>query len=189
MDITSRLLESSPSRAPLTMYSEWAWQPGDQEAIRRFLKHVVPYVTAKMKCRDGIIAQIPTPRPSYTQHSPMLPVSKYSDQILRQIRKTAAFSILFMRGENTLNTKQASAARRVLAQVVAQFKDDPHWENSMALALSYHVDGEFDEAIRYYRNAKCLIEEDSNVVDDPSWQATVRDIEKQISRAEGKEPA
>jgi hypothetical protein len=188
VDVTSHLIENPPPETPLTLYSDWVWRPEDQDSIRDFLRKVVPFVSAKMMCKIGVVAQMPTVRPSYVQYSPRLPVGRYQDQILHQIRKTAAFSIMFMRDENTLRTEQGSAARRTIAGVLAQFENDPHWENFMALAISFHVDAEFSKAIQYYERARQSILGDPRVADNPSWQPYLRDIEDQIAKAQNKAP-
>lgn len=186
VDVTSYLIEHTfPGTASLTMHSHFVWQPGDQEAIQNFLKTVVPFVSAKMLCRHGVIAHIPTLRPEYEQRSPLPSVSRYRDLIFHQIRKTAAFSVISMWGRNTLGGEN-SEARRTFARVVAQFEDDPHWENFMALAISHHAEGEFEEAIRYYELAKQSILGDPNVVNEPNWQTTLDVIEKQIAKAHNK---
>ena len=68
--------------------------------------------------------------------------------------------------------------RQTLASVVEQFGDDPHWENFMARALSYHADNNFDQAIVFYSKAKQCIEDDLNVASLESWQKRVREIEQ-----------
>ena len=73
--------------------------------------------------------------------------------------------------------------RRTLASVVEQFGDDPHWENFMARALSYHADRRFDKAIEFYGRAIQCIQNDPNVCDLEPWQATVRDIERMLNSA------
>ena len=68
--------------------------------------------------------------------------------------------------------------RRTLASVVEQFGDDPHWENFMARALSYHADRLFGHAIEFYGKAIQCIQNDPNVHDLELWQTNVRNIEQ-----------
>ena len=186
VDVTSYLMEHPfPQTDSLTMHSQFVWKPEDQDAIRDFLKTVVPVVSAKTLWRQGVIARIPTLQPEYVQSSPLPPLSGYRKQILHQIRKTAALSIISMWRGGTLKGHN-SHARRTFARVVAQFEGDPHWENFMALAISHHADEEFEEAIRNYKRARQSIRGDPNVADEPSWQATLEEIESQIVKARSK---
>ena len=189
VNVTSYLIESSfPDADSLTLHSSFVWEPGNQEVIRDFLKTEVPFVSAQMLCRQGVIAPIQTLRPEYVQRSPLPPVNLYRDEIFHQVRKTAAFSIISLWMRGTLSIENSNL-HRTFAGVVDQFKDDPHWENPMALAISRHADEDFEEAIKNYELSKKSILDDPNVdVENQSfWQRTLKVIESQIVKARSKE--
>lgn len=187
IDVSSYLVDKGfPSSKSITLHSDFVWEPCDQEAIHSFLNTVVPFVTAKIMCKEGVVAQIKTIHPQYTHYSPQLPISRFRDRIVEQIRVTAAMSIISMMSENTLNGNNIKVRRR-FAKVLEQFDDDTHWENLMARALSHHADSEFDEAIRCYERARQSILDDQQLCSDSSWQQTCEDIENQITKARNRE--
>jgi len=107
--------------------------------------------------------------------------------ILDQLRTTAANSIIF-----SLTTGEPEGADREfchrLAGIVAQFDDDPHWENFMARALSHHADGDFESAVGMYVRARGSIEGDEHVRDDAAWRIRVGLIQDLEARATGRQP-
>ena len=123
-----------------------------------------------------MVASMPTLKPSYVIHSPLVPVARFKESILTQVRRTAALSIAFLYTQNALGADTAEF-RRTMASVVEQFADDPHWENFMSRALSYHADKSFDRAIEFYNKAIQCIQSDQSVASLESWQEQVREIE------------
>jgi hypothetical protein len=107
----------------------------------------------------------------------VVPVTRFKDRILCQLRTTAANSILFTVGSTALEAESREFVH-LLARVIEQFGDDPHWENFMARGLAYHVDQDYDNALAMYARAKACINGDRQVSDQPSWQEIVRAIER-----------
>jgi len=101
----------------------------------------------------------------------------FKDKILHQLRTTAAFAILFSQG-TTEPTAEETEFRRILAQIVKQFGDDPHWENFCARAISSHIDKDYPDAIVMYEKARQSIQNDPNVRNEAPWQEQVRVIER-----------
>lgn len=183
VDVTSRLLGGVPAgQETVSIESDYLWQPGKREDVRQFLTGTVPVSVARLQCRQGQIASIPTLRPEYEHCSPLVPVSRFKGPILRQLRTTAARSLLILHSLGELNEDQEF--RRLLASVVEQFGDDPHWENFMSRALSHHADGEFKMASAMYKKAKQTIENDPLVRDFPSWKQTIKKIEGMLVKVE-----
>ncbi|MDA2935517.1 DUF4365 domain-containing protein [Acidobacteria bacterium AH-259-D05] len=184
VDVTSQLLDGVPAgQETVSLKSDYLWKPGAREDVRQFLTGAVPVSAARLYCKQGQIASIPTLRPEYELCSPLIPVSKFKDRILRQLRTTAANSLLFLHSLGELNEDQEF--RRLLASVVEQFGDDPHWENFMSRALSHHADGEFEKASEMYKKAKQTIENDPRVRD--SWKQLIQKIEEMLVKAENGE--
>ena len=172
VDVTSRLLYGVPDdQDTLSLKSDFHWRPGEREDVRQFLTDAVPRSVARLQCRHGLIASNPTLEPEYERSSPFVPVSRFKEKILEQLRSTAARSLLFLNESDELNEDQDF--RRQLASIVKQFGDDDHWENFMARALSHHADGEFEKASVMYEKAKQTIEDDPLVRDLPSWKPTI----------------
>ena len=178
IDISSKLLDGV---ATLTLESDYKWRPRKRQDVKDFLSRAVPISAARLQCSRGVVATVPTLRPAYELKAPLVPVTRFRLPILNQIRTTAAFSILFLHALGELNVD--SNARRLLASVVEQFGDDPHWENFMARALSYHADEQFAVAVEYYNRAKKCIEDDSNVSHLPEWKERVKGIEELRDKA------
>ena len=188
VDITSYLIENGlPTTTSKRLVSDFDWQPGDQERIRVFLRDRVPYVTAELMFRQGVVADIPTPEPEYVRRSPLPPVSRYREKILRQIRETAAVSIqsMWRRGELGGNNTDF---RQTLSRVVKVFETLSNYEIALALALSHHADKEFAEAVEQYGRALELIRDDSNIAQEPSWRTLAKDIQNQVAKAINHEP-
>ena len=186
IDVTSRLLAGVPGDTDsLTLESNYIWRPGIREDVKQFLAEAVPTSAARLRCRNGVVGSIPTLRPKYEYQTPLVPVTRFKVPILHQIRTTAALSILFLRSLGELNSDPSF--RRILASIIDQFGDDPHWENFMARALSYHADERFPLAVDFYNKAKQCIENDSNVSHLQSWQERVKDIERLRDKALRKE--
>jgi hypothetical protein len=186
IDVTSQLLGGVPGgKDSVSLESNYVWRPDNREDVKQFLAEAVPISAARLQCKNGVVAKIPTLQPRYEYQSPIVPVTRFRLNILHQIRTTAALSILFLHSLSELNMDPTF--RRILASIVHQFGDDPHWENFMARALSYHADGQFSFAVDFYDRAKQCIENDSNVSYLPSWQDRVRSIEALREKAKRKE--
>lgn len=186
VDVTTYVLFTGlPREESKSLCSEHHWPAGDNDCVRRFLTDVVPKTTARLQCSRGVVAASPTSAPQYVQSTPFVPVIQFKERIQNQLRTTAACSIQFA----VLETKtDATEFRRLLAHILEQFGDDSHWETFMARALSSHVDQDFENALALYGIAKHRIQNDPNVCNDPSWQATVRHIEQQETRARDQKP-
>jgi len=167
-----------------TFRSEILWQPGDQEAIRRFLSQTVPEATARLDCRKGIVASTPQLPTQYVQSFPQVPVDRFQEQILNQIRVTAAMSILFLRGSEGNN----SGFRQRLARVVEQFDDDGHWETFMARGISYHADKDYSQAVKFYGMASQSISGDPKLGTRLEWQQLMALIKDLVRLAELGQP-
>jgi tetratricopeptide (TPR) repeat protein len=130
-----------------------------------------------------VVATIPTVKANYEHEAPLIPVTRFLNQILYQIRTTSAFSVIFLHMMEELNTNPG------FRKMVEKFCNDPdsHWENFFAVALSYHADGEFDRALEYYEKAKTCIENDSNVAQLPAWQERIQMLQQLKARAQKKE--
>lgn len=179
VDVTGYILEQEmrgPGRASLSLKSSYRWPAHDAASVGRFLREAVPEVTARLRCKLGTVAPIPTATPSYVNRVPPVPVRRFRRQILDQIRRTAAFGIFFAR-DNDAADPEIAHFRRKLAAVVSQFDDDPHWENFASLALSSHADKQFPRAVGFYDQAIASIRGDKKVSTLPSWQGTVRELE------------
>jgi len=168
VDLVTQLLGGIPrGKASHTMHSEWRWHPGDRADVRHFLENVVPTSTARLLCRQGLVAPIPTARPRYELKMPYVPVTRFRDVISQQIRRTAANSILFMFASGEIG-EETNEFRRTMAAVLEQYPEDPHWENFMARAISHHADNEFGIAEKLYMRARDFILKDEKVRDKPN---------------------
>jgi hypothetical protein len=178
VDITTHILINSgaPTQQSLLLRSNHWWPVGDRDSVRTFLTHVVPDTTAQLQVSKGIVADSPTPTSQYVQTRPRVPVLRFKDKILHQLRTTAAFALLFS-AENGARVEDA-AFRRILAQIVKQFGDDPHWENFFSRAISSHLDEDYPEALAMYGKARQSIQDDPNVRNQLPWQKQVRIIER-----------
>jgi hypothetical protein len=189
VDITTWIL-LNPELAPhdsFTLRSDHHWLPGDRESVQAFLRTEVPKTTARLQVSRGVVAHSPTPTPQYVQMIPFVPVTRFKDQILLQLRRTAAYSILFTVGPAALEVEDREFVH-LLARIVEQFGDDPHWENFMARGLSCHIAGDYAGGLAMYARAKAGIEGDSRVSNDPSWRETVRNIQRLEECARRQQP-
>lgn len=178
IDITSQLLGGiSLGRSSLTLRSDYIWRPFNHHDMKDFLTEAVPAASARLHCRNGIVASMPTLMPTYEKISPLVPVSKFKESIYRQIRRTAALSTIFLHEQKEMGADTADF-RQTMASVVEQFGDDPHWENFMSRALSYHADKSFDRAIEFYHKAIQCIQSDPKVRSLKKWKLIVYEIEK-----------
>jgi Domain of unknown function (DUF4365) len=179
VDITTQCILSSLSstQKSLTLTSNYRWPVGQRAGVQEFLMQVVPDTTARLQVSKGVIAHSPTPTPEYVQNSPSVPVLKFKDQIQHQLRRTAANAILFLIHEGCA-TRESDEFRRLLASIVEQFGDDPHWENFFSRGISFHADEDYSHAIAMYAKARQSIENDPNVRDHPSWRERVKQIER-----------
>ena len=151
VDITTHVLLAGipDTQSFVTLCSNYHWPVGDTGPVQEFLAQVVPDTTARLQCSRGVVAASPTPTPQYVRKTPVVPVTRFKDKILDQLRTTAANSVLFAfpLGEQTADDTEF---RRLLVRIVAQFADDLHWENFMARALSNHADLDFESALELY---------------------------------------
>jgi len=155
--------------------------------VRHFLREAVPTTTARLQVSRGVVAASPTLTPRYVRTTPLVPVTRFKEVILDQVRTTAANSIIFSLMTGEPDGVDREFCRR-LAGIVAQFDDGPNWENFMARALSHHADGDFESAEGMYVRARGSIEGDEHVRDDPPWRARVRLIEDLEARASARQP-
>jgi hypothetical protein len=178
VDITTQMLfDHLPyAQNSIKLCSDYHWPAGNTDLVRLFLTQAVPFTTARLECKKGIVAPSPTLIPQYSQIVPNVPVTRFMKSILEQLRKTAAFSVLFV-----FDSKEQTADEvefcRLLIRIIEQFPNDPHWENPMAHALLNHADQNFESALIFYQNAKDRIKGDPNVQGDPSWQVILSVIE------------
>lgn len=179
VDITTQLLfaERSSPQNSRRLRSDYHWPARDPEPVRTFLRQVVPSTTARLQCSRGVVAQSPTPTPQYVREIPAVPVARFASEIRDQLRTTAAQSILFAIGSGH-PTPEGKELSRLLARIVEQFGDDPHWENFMARALSSHADEDYGAALRLYVKARESIEADPAVRDQPPWREQVQKIRR-----------
>lgn len=178
IDITSQLLAGLPTGVDsVTLKSDYIWHASNREDVQRFLAEAIPASVARLQCRNGVVASMPTLRPNYVVTSPSVPVFGFRSEILTQLRRTAALSVMFLCDSPETGDDSADF-RRILASIVAQFGDDPHWENFMAQALSYHADRLFDQAIEFYSKAIQCIQNDPKVRNLEAWQTRMRTIEQ-----------
>lgn len=170
VDITTHLLEKKLNRdvKSQTLTSQYTLHPGNRDEVNFFLTEVVPVTVALLRCREGIVSLIPTPEPQYFKRIPRIPVELFGDEILTQIRRTAAISLLSLRLRNTHEGPMADLRRR-LARVAAQFDGDTHWETFAGQAYSCHVDHAYTKAVGLYDRALEIIEADNNTHDDLEW--------------------
>jgi len=187
VNLTSQLLGKVLNRGK-TLRSDYTWRPDNRDDVRQFLSERVPATSAQLHCRHGVVAPIPTLRPSYEYGVPDVPVMQFNWQIKEQIRRTAAFSILSLHDTRELNKDRKF--RRRLASVVEQFGDGPNWETHMAMALSYHADRGFRRAVERYDDAKRSIAGDLKLQDKATWkqwQERIAKIDVLISKAAQRE--
>ena len=189
IDVTTKLIfgDISSAGSSAMLRSDYQWPPGARAPVQSFLRDTVPVTTARLQCYRGIVAAVPTLTPEYVRNTPPVPVLRFKDNIRDQLRTTAANSIFFslLFGGPPVEDKEF---RRLLAHIVEQFGDDPHWENFMSRALSYHADGDFDTALSLYEKARQSILNDPNVRDEPSWKKTVAWIEALEEQARTRTP-
>lgn len=170
-----------------TLRSDYRWPPAARAPVESFLRDTVPVTTARLQCSRGVVAAVPTLTPEYVRITPSVPVRRFKIRILDQLRTTAANSIFFsLLFDGPL--EEDKEFRRLLAHIVEQFGDDPHWENFMARALSHHADGDFESALSLYKKARQCILNDPKVRDEPSWKERVRWIESQEEHARTRRP-
>ncbi len=188
VDLTRYLIESGvPKSKGVSLTSTSMLNPQDQESVLQFLREDVPRSHAILKCRDGVVANVPMQTPQYIQQYPEMPIKKHLHAIYHQIRRTGALALVLMDDSKSLMNANP-AQRRVIARAVEAFEDDQHWENFMACGLSNHADGHFDVAAQWYRRAIDCIRRDRKVAHLPEWVETVAHIEKRLARAQKRKP-
>jgi hypothetical protein len=144
------------------------------------LTDVVPQTTARLQVSIGVVAAIQTPTPTYVKTTPFVPVIHYRSEIQKQLRLTAANSIIFALSQASGPPKPCVLAFcRRLAGIVERLEDDEesHWENFMARALVAHAKKEYERALDLYNSAHSCIKADHHVHDDPQWQQRLEWIE------------
>ena len=184
VDVTVHLLKSPIKKGQMTqtLRSQCVWRAGDRDGICAFLEQQVPTSTALLKLKDGIIAPTPSLEENYFKAIPMVPILRYSNKILTQVRRTAAFSILSLKVAGEHGNASASFRRR-LAHVLELFDDDLHWETHAAKAFSHHLDGEFGKAIEQYDRALEIIKCDSHTKGLREWESRVKELQKNREKA------
>jgi len=189
VDITDQLIEGIPlSGETVSLRSKYKWLPGQRDSVRYFLRSIVPISTARAQCRLGIVNKQLTHHKNYELSFPVMPVTRFKDDIINQIRWTAAFSIIFMHDYKQLGDSHSSFRKR-LAQILEQYDDDPHWENYYARAISQHIDGNYDAAICLYQRAIDSIQGDPEInIDIAPWKSTLLDIFAHKQSAQNHEP-
>ena len=186
--ITTHLLDRGlPSGKKVRLRSQCKLTPGSNADLGIFLNWTVPAAAAQMECKKGFVGSVPQLSPQYVQHFPELPVLQFSGEILKQIRVTAAMSLVTLWLQERLSNATPFVKR--LARVVEQFADDPHWETSMARGLSCHTRGDYIRALEFYEEAKRRIECDPELdASRPPWSKHVHQIGEMKSLAALKKP-
>jgi hypothetical protein len=190
IDITTEILAKMfpAGQRTVTLWSDYAWPADDRASVLAFLAHVVPDTTARLQVSKGVIGDSPTPTPQYVRTRPHVPVLRFKDEILYQLRKTAANAILFSLVD-ARQTAADAAFRRLLARIVAQFDDDPpHWETFFSRAVSSHADEDYLNAVAMYEKARQCIHADKNCRDEGLLQEQIRVIERLEESARGRYP-
>ena len=179
IDLTTQILTKGfpAAQRTVTLWSDYGWPAGVRGSVVEFLAQVVPDTTARLQVSKGVIGASPTPTPQYVRTMPHVPVLRFKDVILYQLRTTAANAILFSLGDMG-PTAEGAAFRRLLARIVAQFDDEPHWENFFSRALSSHLDEDYPDAIVLYEKARQSIQNDPNVRNEATWQEQIPVIER-----------
>jgi len=183
VNITEYLINNDiPKSSSRSLRSDYIWAPGDNTSINRFLEEIVPRSSARMMCMHGVTAPIKTLGAQYVREFPDIPIAKYEKQVLNQIRRTAAFSIVSMRETNAFS-KENEAARKLFKELVMVFKDDGHWENYMAIGLSEHIDHNYPSAIENYEESiKIIVEDPNKLKDREDFQAHLSDLNDLIQK-------
>jgi hypothetical protein len=189
IDITTSLLMGlrGPAQETVTLDSHHCWPAGNSDSVQHFLEVVVPATTARLEVSKGVIASAPTSAPQYVQRRPYVPVRRFKQKILDQLRVTAALGILFSFDEDQ-PTREGLEFRRVLSRILGQFDSDCHWETFFSRAVSSHEDGDYSNAIAMYDKAWQSIQGDPNVRDEPPWQQQMQVIERLKETAARKYP-
>ncbi|PIV06107.1 MAG: hypothetical protein COS57_05170 [Syntrophobacterales bacterium CG03_land_8_20_14_0_80_58_14] len=188
VDITTwSLFEDFSARKEPTLHSNYHWPAKNTESVKTFLTKVVPESTARLQISKGVIEASPVLTRQYVRSIPAVPVSRFKDKILNQIRTTATNSILFSYGQVDEQKDDIAFLHR-LARIVAFFNEDHHWETYMARAISSHADQDYDGALALYNGAVDSIKGDSDVCDQPEFQEQLKDIEHLENCVRNKQP-
>lgn len=173
-----------------TLRATIAWPVNDLGSVRGFVQENVPRATALLALRSGVVATVPTLKPSYVQSVPVARVSGFRERILDQIRRTASFSTLFMAWAEE---SHGDFEQHLLA-VIGAFQHDRRrkWETYAALGWLHKRRGQTVEAMRQYQAAKSLIERDGNArrlnLDETSWSNTMAWLDNELHGLRGQEP-
>ncbi|HUT95940.1 MAG TPA: DUF4365 domain-containing protein [Thermoguttaceae bacterium] len=183
VNLTRKFLERNPNgRSPkkggretktVTLRSDLCWRPREPDDIRRFFEKELPEAHAHILLKHGIVAPGPTLQPQYVQKFTSFPVSSFRKEILQQLRRTAALSIIFLQEMDAENEE----FRKKLAKVLEAFEGDCHWENCAARGFNHHLDEEFRKAVCFYDKAIAIIRRDSRFQEGTTWQR----IEQQLT--------
>lgn len=176
IDVTQHLLldDVNATQQTHTLQSQYIWPAGDQTAVSTFLSQQVPVTTALLKRLDGIIAPVPSLDDKYFKAVPLGPVNRFMDAIQKQIRRTAAFSILSLPHRSATEN---AVFRRRMAGILDQFDDDDHWETHAARAYSHHVDGDYPQAVVLYQRAIDVIQRDQQAR-GPEWDYRLASLDR-----------
>jgi hypothetical protein len=179
VDITTQILfENFPrDQEYVSLRPDHHWPARDRDSVQAFLAHTVPDTTARLQVSKGVIANSPTPTQQYLRPYPHVPVPRFKDTIRNQLRRTAAFSLLFLLESTEPITTEDTQFRRLLARIVEQFGNDAHWENSMPRAVSSHADGDYSNAVAMYDKALQSIQNDEIARAELSLEERVQQIE------------
>ncbi|HEV8486612.1 MAG TPA: DUF4365 domain-containing protein [Blastocatellia bacterium] len=179
IDVTTQILTKRfpTTQQTVTLSSDYGWPAGDRGPVLEFLAQVVPDTTARLQLSKGVVADSPTPTSQYVRTRPRVPVLRFKDEIRYQLRRTATNAILFSL-VGTEPTAEDAEFRRLLARIVEQFGEDPHWENFFSLAVSSHADEDYLNAVSMYEKARQCIQNDENVRDKAPRQELVGLIER-----------
>jgi Domain of unknown function (DUF4365) len=189
VDVTTQMLITSidEGQSTVALWSDYYMPVASPNAVQEFIEKRVPETTARLQIAKGVVSSIPELRAEYVHKTPFSPVSRFKNQILNQIRTTAACSVLFfLQDENPTNGN--GDFRRTLAAILELFDGDPHWENYMARAVSHHLDGSYDLAAQMYQKACNTIAADPNVQDRPYWKTLKEKIMSMSDVARSKRP-
>jgi hypothetical protein len=156
--------------------------------VRLFLDTIVPFTVARLDCKKGVLSSVPTVAPQYLRSNPVMPVRRYSPLIAVQVRVTAAQAIISSCYDYAPECPEDAAFRRCMARVVAAFEDLGHWENMLACAFSFHIDGEFEKAATQYELSRDCVMRDPNVRDLPEWRERARRLAAMAQLARDRRP-
>ena len=189
VDITGNIIEHGvpKPKSYRSIESQWKWGRNHRTSVDKFLRLVVPEGTAKIHCTQGVVARIPSRTASYVHGIPEIPVEAYWQQILTQIRTTAAWSIILAYLRKAVSPDTDSFRRR-LANALEGLGDKSHWETLVARGLSSHLDGGYSEAQPLYSKALRRLKNDERfrAEHQAEWRTAVSFAKTLLSYADKK---